>query len=170
MPCSCFSCAFCRLGSRPGSSAGSTHPDQTAFFPAAQDPIAPIQATSFHPSPPCAPRFPPSRSSGSASGPISAGGSIFMLCIKILPDPIRGRPCPLGLPCGSVTGSFSASIALWPSVLLFISSENKYCLIPSEAGLAPSGSPAALSPEASAHLSRSGRLFFYLFSLKINTA
>ena len=29
---------------------------------------------------------------------------------------------------------------------LFIFFENKYCLIPSEAGLAPSGSPAALVP------------------------
>ena len=134
MPCSCFSCASCRPGSRPGLSEKSTHPDSLAFFPAAQNPIAPIQATSFHPSPPCAPRFPPSRSSGSASGPISAGGSIFMRSIKILPDSIRD------------------------------------CQIPSEAGLAPSGSPAALSPEVSAHLSRSGRLFFYLFSLKINTA
>ena len=145
-PCSCFSCASCRPGLRPGSSARSTHPDPTAFFPAAQNPIATIQATSFHPSPPCAPRFPPSRSSGSASGPISARGSIFMLCIKILPDPIRGGPCPLGLPCGSGTMRLSASVAPRWSVLLSIFSENKYCPIPSEAGLVLSGSPAALVP------------------------
>ena len=93
-----------------------------------------------------------------------------MLCIKILPDSIRGGPCPLGLPCDSVTIRFSVSIAPRQSVLLSIFSENRYCLIPSEAGLAPSGSPAALSPEDPAHLSRPGSPFFYLFSPKIDTA
>ena len=87
-----------------------------------------------------------------------------MQSIKILPDSIRGGPCPLALPCGSVTIRFSASIAPRQSVLLSIFSENKYCLIPSEAGLAPSGSPAALSPEDPAHLSRPGDLFLFIFS------
>ena len=69
--------------------------------------------------------FPPSRSSGSASGPISARGSIFMLCIKILPDPIRGGPCPLGLPCGSGAMRLSASVApRWSIFYLFSSKIN----------------------------------------------
>ena len=41
---------------------------------------------------------------------------------------------------------------------------NKYCQISSEAGLAPSGSPAALLPGDSARLSRPGGLFLFIFS------
>ncbi|MEF2563772.1 MAG: hypothetical protein UIT86_02745, partial [Oscillospiraceae bacterium] len=49
-------------------------------------------------------------------------------------------------------------------LFLFIFSEYKYCQISSEAGLAPSGSPAALLPEDSAHPSCPGGLFLFIFS------
>ncbi len=78
------------------------------------------------------------------------------------------RALPPRLPRGSVAGRFGASVVPRRSVL-FIFSENKYCQISSEAGLAPSGSPAALLPGDSAHPSCPGGLF-YLFSPKINTA
>ena len=45
-PCSCFSCASCRPGPPRASSAGSTHPDNLLFFPAAQNiPLPSIQAS-----------------------------------------------------------------------------------------------------------------------------
>ena len=52
------------------------------------------------------------------------------------------------------------------AVFIFIFKENeyKYCQISFEAGLAPSGSPAALLPGDSARLSRPGGLFLFIFS------
>ena len=49
-------------------------------------------------------------------------------------------------------------------IFIFFENEYKYCQISSEAGLAPSGSPAALLPEDSARLSRPGGLFLFIFS------
>ena len=52
------------------------------------------------------------------------------------------------------------------AVFIFIFKENeyKYCQISFEAGLAPSGSPAALLPEDSARPSFPGGLFLFIFS------
>ena len=73
------------------------------------------------------------------------------------------RALPPRLPRGSVAGRFGASVVPRRSVL-FIFSENKYCQISSEAGLVPSGSPAALLPEDSARLSCPGGLFLSISS------
>ena len=49
-------------------------------------------------------------------------------------------------------------------IFIFFENEYKYCQISFEAGLAPSGSPAALLPEDSARLSCPGGLFLFIFS------
>ena len=72
------------------------------------------------------------------------------------------RALPPRLPRGSVAGRFGASVVPRRSVL-FIFSENKYCQISSEAGLVPSGSPAALLPEDSAQPKGFQRPLSFLF-------
>ncbi len=80
------------------------------------------------------------------------------------------RALPPRLPRGSVAGRFGASVVPRRSVL-FIFSENKYCQISSEAGLVPSGSPAALSPLDSEQPKGFQRPLSFLFhALHKNTA